>query len=107
MNDTEKIEALEQVVSEELRLLNIPGAAIAVVHEDELVFAKGFGVASSETGAPLTPDMLLRIGSVTKVITAYTLISLVQEQQLDVHMPIASYAPDLPPQVGRLTSPTP
>jgi len=103
MKDTQNIEALEQAASEELRLLNVPGAAIAVVHEDELVFAKGFGVASSEMGAPLTPDMLLRIGSVTKVITAYTLISLVQEQQLDVHMPIASYTPDLPPQVGRLT----
>jgi len=103
MNDTENIEALEQVASEELRLLNVPGAAIAVVHEGDLVFAKGFGVASSETGAPLTPDMLLRIGSVTKVITAYTLISLVQEQQLDVHKPIATYVPDLPAQVGRLT----
>ncbi|HEY4033319.1 MAG TPA: serine hydrolase domain-containing protein [Ktedonobacteraceae bacterium] len=103
MKNVENMEALEQVVSEELRLLNIPGATIAVVYEEELAFAKGFGIASSETGAPLTPDMLLRIGSVTKVITAYTLISLVQEQQLDVHTPIATYVPDLPAQVGRLT----
>src|SRR5690242_14095529 len=103
MKTTENLEALEQVASEELRLLNIPGATIAVVYEEELAFAKGFGIASSETGTPLTPDMLLRIGSVTKVITAYTLISLVQEQQLDVHAPIATYVPDLPAQVGRLT----
>jgi CubicO group peptidase (beta-lactamase class C family) len=101
--DTEGIKVLEQVADEELQMLNIPGAAIAVVFEEELVFAKGFGVASSETGSPLTPDMLLRIGSVTKVITAYTLMSLMQEQQLDIHTPIATYVPNLPAKVGELT----
>src|SRR3712207_4315040 len=62
--------ALEQVIREELQATNTPGAAISIVSGDRLIYAKGFGVASVETGAPVTPDMLFRLGSTTKMLTA-------------------------------------
>ena len=37
---------------------------------DRVVFAKGFGLANVETQAPVTPDTLFQIGSVTKTFTA-------------------------------------
>ena len=58
---------------------NTPGAAIAVVSGDRQVFSKGFGVADIETGAPVTPDTLFRIGSVTKMFTAAVLATLAAE----------------------------
>ena len=67
---------LEKVALEELKETNTPGAAVAVVSGDRLVFAKGFGVANIETGAPVTPDTLFRIGSVTKMFTAAVLVTL-------------------------------
>ena len=64
---------LEKVALEELKETNTPGAAVAVVSGDRQVFAKGFGVANIETGAPVMPDTLFRIGSVTKMFTAAVL----------------------------------
>src|SRR6266496_5107103 len=64
---------LEKVALEELKETNTPGAAVAVVSDDRQVFAKGFGVANIETGAPVMPDTLFRIGSVTKMFTAAVL----------------------------------
>jgi len=52
---------LEKVALEELRALNVPGAAIGIVSGERLVFAKGFGTANIETGAPVTPEMLFRL----------------------------------------------
>ncbi|MBD0369668.1 MAG: serine hydrolase [Pyrinomonadaceae bacterium] len=43
-----------------------PGAAISIVQGDRVIYAKGFGVANVETGAPVTIDMLFRLGSTTK-----------------------------------------
>ena len=59
--------ALEKVVVQELKETNTPGAAVAIVSGDKLIYAKGFGVANVETGAPVTPEMLFRLGSTTKM----------------------------------------
>ena len=54
--------AIAASIREEMRATQTPGASIAVVIGDSIVYAKGFGVASIETGAPVTPDMLFRVG---------------------------------------------
>jgi CubicO group peptidase (beta-lactamase class C family) len=51
---------IERVALEELQATKTPGAAVAVVLGDQVVFSHGYGVASVDTGAPLTPDMLFR-----------------------------------------------
>jgi CubicO group peptidase (beta-lactamase class C family) len=55
---------------------------VAVVSGDNVIFAKGYGVSNVETGTPVTPDMLFRIGSLTKMITAAVLVSLAEEGKL-------------------------
>src|SRR5688572_1469334 len=52
---------LEVTINEELRATNTPGASVAVVVGDRVVFAKGFGVADIETGLSVNPDTLFRI----------------------------------------------
>lgn len=103
MDVKKKVETLAQVADKELQSVNAPGAAIAVVYGDEVIFAKGFGIANSETNTPVTTGMLFRIGSLAKVFTAYTLMSLVSEQHLNVHAPIAEYVLDLPSLLAPLT----
>ena len=103
MNIREKVETLAKVATKELQSVNAPGAEIAVVYEDEVIFAEGFGIANSETATPVTAEMLFRIGSLTKMITAYSLMSLINEQHLNVQVPIAEYVSDLPPLLAPLT----
>jgi CubicO group peptidase (beta-lactamase class C family) len=95
---------LEKVVLEELKETNTPGAAVAIVSGDRLVFAKGFGVANIETGASVTPDTLFRVGSITKVFTAAVLVTLAQEGQIKLDEPISKYVKGLNPKLSLVTA---
>jgi CubicO group peptidase (beta-lactamase class C family) len=78
---------LEGVVLRELKGTNTPGAAVAVVRDNRVVYARGFGVASAETGAPVTLDMLFRVGSVTKMLTAAAFDALAKERRIAFDAP--------------------
>jgi CubicO group peptidase (beta-lactamase class C family) len=95
---------LEAVAQEQLKKANIPGAAMAIVHGTELVFAKGFGVSNIETGARVVPETLFRIGSTTKMFTATVLVSLAEEGKIDLHEPIRKYVDGLSPGLSSLTA---
>src|SRR5262245_65703526 len=53
-----------------------PGLSAGIVHEQELIWARGFGWASRESGAAATPDTLYRIASITKLFTATAILQL-------------------------------
>jgi CubicO group peptidase (beta-lactamase class C family) len=96
-------EDLARTSLEELASGNIPGGAVAVVKDDRVVFVKGFGVASIETGVPVTPDTLFQIGSTTKSSTAALALSLVEEGRLRLDDPIAEHVKGLAPGLSRVT----
>jgi CubicO group peptidase (beta-lactamase class C family) len=96
--------ALETVIKEELISSNTPGAAVAIVSGERVVFAKGFGVANIETGAPVTPDMLFRLGSTTKMFTGAALVTLSSQGKLKLDGPIGDKATGLNPQLAQLTT---
>ena len=62
----------------------IPGGAVAVVKDGKLVLARGYGLADVECDEPVQPDSLFRIASISKPITAVTLLKLVEEGRLDL-----------------------
>jgi CubicO group peptidase (beta-lactamase class C family) len=95
---------LEKVALEELKQTNTPGAAVAVVSGDRLVFAKGFGTANIETGAPVTPDMLFRVGSITKMFTAAVVVTLAEDKQINLDEPIGKYVKELNPKLSVVTA---
>lgn len=95
---------LESVVLAELAETKAPGAAIGIVSGDQLIFAKGFGTSNVETGAPVTPDMLFRLGSTTKMFTAAALVRLADEGRLRLNEPIGDYASGLDPAIANITS---
>ena len=96
--------ALEPLVLEELKSSNTPGAAVAIVSGDHVVFAKGFGVASIETGAAVTADTLFQIGSMTKTFTATALTALANEGKVRLDRPIGEYVSGLSPKLARVTA---
>lgn len=96
--------ALEGVINEELQQTRTPGAAIGIVRGDGLIYAKGFGVANVETGAPVTPETLFRLGSTTKMFTGAALVTLASEGKLGLDQPIGDRVTGLNPRLARLTA---
>ncbi len=95
---------LDRVVLEELKETNTPGATVAIVQSDRVIYLKGFGTSNVETGAPMTPDMLFRIGSTTKMFTATALVTLAEEGKLKLDEAIGKHVEGLIPKIAALTS---
>src|SRR5262245_45655762 len=95
---------LDKVALEELKQRNTPGAAVAVIKDGQVIYAKGYGVASIETGAPVTPDMLFRLGSTTKMLTAAALVTLAAAGKLKLDAPIGDSVKGLNPQLAQVTA---
>ena len=58
---------------------NIPGGAVALVYDERLVMAEGYGLADRENSQPVTPESLFRIASVSKPITAVAIFKLYED----------------------------
>jgi CubicO group peptidase (beta-lactamase class C family) len=86
------LDKLDGVIATLLQAARIPGAAIAVVHNHELVFAKGFGCRTI-TGEATTADTLYPIASTTKAMAATLLGMLVDENLVDWDAPVQRYLP--------------
>ncbi|MBK8033262.1 MAG: beta-lactamase family protein [Chloroflexi bacterium] len=87
---------LEALVAAAMESAKVPGVALAIVHERQLIYARGFGVTSIEEGGiPVTPGTIFRIGSTTKPLTSTAIMSMVAAGQLELDTPIDEVLPDL------------
>ena len=71
----------------------LPGASLGVIHDQELVWAAGFGWADVERRVSATPDTLYRIASITKTFTATALLQLRDAEQLQLDDPLTKHLP--------------
>jgi CubicO group peptidase (beta-lactamase class C family) len=85
---------LDTVIAGALKQFEVPGLAIAVVKDKEIIYAKGFGQRDVEKNLPVTPDTLFAIGSCTKAFTALLLGTLVDEGKLDWDKPLRTTMPE-------------
>jgi CubicO group peptidase (beta-lactamase class C family) len=83
----------DELVKRGLESLNAPGVAVAVVKDDEVILAKGYGFRNVEKELPMTPDTLLAIGSASKAFTTFAMGTLVDEGKLDWETPVHNYIP--------------
>jgi CubicO group peptidase (beta-lactamase class C family) len=95
---------LEKTIADELAATQTPGASVAIVAGDKVLYAKGFGTTSVEGGNPVTADTLFRMGSTTKMFTAAALVALAQQGKISLDAPLGNYLKDLPPRVSGLTA---
>ena len=74
---------IEEYIETGMSLWNIPGTAISIVKDNQVVFAKGFGVKDLDNpGDPVNEHTLFKIGSVTKAFTPVIVAQLVDEGKL-------------------------
>jgi CubicO group peptidase (beta-lactamase class C family) len=64
------IDQLDGLAADQLARTGVPGMAIAVVHHDRVVYAKGFGVRRLGDPAPVTPDTVFQLASMSKPVGA-------------------------------------
>lgn len=95
---------LESMMTSAMESAKVPGAALAIVHQNKLIYARGFGVTSVEEGGiPVTPGTIFRIGSTTKPLTTTAVMQLVASGQLELDTPIDEVLPDLKLSVPEAT----
>ncbi|MGD8417138.1 MAG: serine hydrolase domain-containing protein [Pseudomonadales bacterium] len=83
---------LDGVMEAQFRDYKVVGATFALVRDHRLVFSKGYGVASLDTGAPVDPAVtLFRPGSVSKLFTWTSVMQLVEQGRMDLNAPISEY----------------
>ncbi len=73
-----------------------PGAAVLIARGDQVLYRGARGMASLELGVKLSPQQLFRIGSVTKMFTAATVLKLVDAGKLSLQDPLSRFLPDYP-----------
>lgn len=74
--------------------LHVPGAVLAIVRGDDVIFARGFGLADVEKNTPVTPETRFFIGSTTKAFTATLVGMLVDEGRMQWDDPVEKYLPE-------------
>jgi len=91
------IETLERFIAHEMADKGLPALSIALIDDQRLVWARGFGFADPERKVPATADTVYRVGSVSKLLTDIALMQLVEQGKVDLDAPVSRYLPDFRP----------
>ncbi|WP_405529900.1 beta-lactamase family protein [Streptomyces avidinii] len=87
---------LDDAIRKVLAEAKIPGVIVAVSAPGKGEYVRSFGIADKATGAPMTPNLNMRIGSVTKTFTVTALLELVDDGKVGLDDPIAKYVDGVP-----------
>ncbi|MBD2702338.1 beta-lactamase family protein [Spirosoma sp. BT702] len=93
---------LDRYVQERLDKSSIPGLAIAVVHNDTLLFSKGYGKTSANV--PVTSNTPFAIASLSKAFTAMAIMQLVEAGRISLDVPVVQYVPSFSTEDNRAKS---
>jgi D-alanyl-D-alanine carboxypeptidase len=77
---------------------NIPGMSFALVDRAHVLKLGAYGKANLESGAPVNETTLFGIGSISKSMTALSLLAAEDRGEFDPHVPVAHYVPQFRPQ---------
>jgi CubicO group peptidase (beta-lactamase class C family) len=95
-NDSARIARLETLLESLRQELNIPAYSAAIVKDQKLIWAKGFGYADVENKIPATEHTPYHLASLTKTFASTILMQLVQEGKVKLDDPVSKYGITLP-----------
>ncbi|MDW3648113.1 MAG: serine hydrolase domain-containing protein [Bacteroidia bacterium] len=93
--DPEKEQAIDELFSS-WDAGNHPGGAVGIMKEGEIIYSKGFGLASLEYKVPNSYGTIFNIASVSKQFTSMGIVRLEEMGKLSVDDDIRKYLPELP-----------
>jgi len=92
------VAALEPFIEREMTETGIPGLSIAIVDDQQIVWAQGFGRADAKAGKPATAETVYRIGSVSKLFTDIGIMQQVERGKIDLDAPVENFLPNFRPR---------
>lgn len=93
------MDCVDQTVMEFMRKWKIPGGAVGIVKDGRLVHARGYGYSDVERKESVAPDAMFRIASISKPLTAVTILRLVEQGKLRLDDMVLKYLGDIKPLV--------
>ncbi|HVB98827.1 MAG TPA: serine hydrolase domain-containing protein [Candidatus Dormibacteraeota bacterium] len=90
------LSGLQQAIQTILSRDGVPGAGIALVNQDKVIWAGGVGVSRLSTGKPMSADTMFRVGPVTQTFVSLALLQLQEQKKIDLNAKLADIAPTLP-----------
>jgi CubicO group peptidase (beta-lactamase class C family) len=82
---------------------NEPGVSILIAKQGQIIYEKAFGSANLELNVAMKPDMVFRIGSITKQFTAIGILQLVEQGKISLQDSVQKYIPDFPSKGRTIT----
>lgn len=89
------IQQTSEYIQQEMENANAVGLSIALVSDNEIVWAEGFGWADKENRVPATADSVFMLGSGTKTLTTVALLKLYEQGRVGLDQPAVRYLPEL------------
>ncbi len=87
----EPFPGLDAYVNGAIKTWKVPGLAIAIVRNDSIIYAKGYGVQDVAKGTPVDERTIFAIGSSSKAFTAASIAMLVDEKKVELDAPASKY----------------
>jgi CubicO group peptidase (beta-lactamase class C family) len=100
MTDSRMTEALDAVCDQALAAKTIVGGVVMVARDGERAYARPFGLADRETGAPVRLDTIFRFASLTKPLTAALTLAMIERGDLALSDPVTRFLPDFSPKLA-------
>jgi serine beta-lactamase-like protein LACTB len=91
------VRALDAFIARSVEDKALPALSIALVDDQKIVWAKGYGFADPKRKLPATADTVYRVGSVSKLFTDLAVMRLVERGALDLDEPVTKYLPGFKP----------
>ena len=92
-NPDPDLSSIDAYIEKEMRDVHIPGLALGIVHNDEVVHLRGFGEAD-QAGRAVTSQTPFILASASKSFTALAIMQLVESGRVDLNAPVRQYLPD-------------
>lgn len=98
-----KFPEIEAYVKNEMKQRKIPGLVFGIFQNDELLICKAYGKAEIQNQAPVIPETVFELASITKQFTASGILILQQDGMLSIEDPLKKYFPECPESWNDIT----
>jgi CubicO group peptidase (beta-lactamase class C family) len=87
-------ERISWLVRKEMRKNDVTGLSLALVEDQRVIWAEGFGYADRANHVPATPETVYRVGSISKLLTATAAMQLSEQGRFDIDLPLQGFLPE-------------
>ncbi len=100
--DKQLIKQLHRLIAERYKTI-APGCVVLVARKGKIIYEEAFGSANIELDVSMKPEMIFRIGSITKQYTSVAILQLVEQGKISLLDSVQKYVKDYPHKVSTIT----